>query len=208
MKNTVLFVAVSVIIFFPSYVIPQDNIFYEKESDIVKALSQPVLSKPGIKTRSLTRGLPRDDASQSIGKKRTLVVIESKGEQAVFTTVTIPEGDNAPRVNLKIEFAYNSCELRPTAYQLLRELGNALNNPALVGKQISVLGHTDSDGSDQYNLSLSLKRATSVKNYLVSHFDLSPSRINVFGYGEAESLLPNSSSYNKQVNRRVEIRAE
>jgi len=208
LRNRTLFTALFVIIFFPLNVAAQNDHFSDNEVDIINILSQPAPPKTVIKTRGLTRGFKVDDSSQSIDNSRTIVVMAEKENKIIQQTVLIQEGDNTPRVNMKIQFNYDSWELRPVAYSLLRELGNALTNQALAGKQISVLGHTDADGSDQYNLGLSLKRARSVKDYLVGNFNLSPSRIDIYGYGETLPLLPNSSSYNKQLNRRVEIRAE
>ena len=64
---------------------------------------------------------------------------------------------------------------------------------------------TDSDGSDAYNLKLSLNRALSVKDYLVGNFSIKRDRLKVVGYGEAVPLAPNTSALNKQMNRRVEV---
>jgi len=203
-RNRTLLTALFVILFFPFYVTAQDNHFCDNATDIVNILSQPAPPK----TRGLTRGFTVDDSAQSVGNKRTIVVVTEQENQVIPQTVTIQEEDYTPRVNMKIQFNYDSFALGSAAYPLLRELGKALSNQALAGKQISLLGHTDSDGSDQYNLDLSLKRAKSVKNYLVGNFNLSPSRINIYGYGETQPLVPNSNAYNKQLNRRVEIRAE
>jgi len=66
-------------------------------------------------------------------------------------------------------------------------------------------GHTDSDGSDAYNLHLSLNRALAVQHYLAGNFNLETDRLRVVGYGESMPLVSNISPHNKQLNRRVEV---
>lgn len=110
-------------------------------------------------------------------------------------------------VNLNIEFDFNSHKLRRSSYSLLNELGRALTDNKLIHKNILIKGHTDSDGPKPYNQKLSLRRAKSVRTYLVSKFGISPSRLTTAGYGETSPLVPNISKANKQINRRVEIRA-
>ena len=85
-----------------------------------------------------------------------------------------------------------------------------LDSVALVLKEfdktlIDVEGHTDSDGSDEYNQQLSMQRATSVGNYLQSH-GVNNQRIVAVGAGEARPVASNSTSAGKQQNRRVELK--
>lgn len=70
---------------------------------------------------------------------------------------------------------------------------------------IRVEGHTDSTGSEAYNLSLSERRAASVKNALVQ-YGVNASRINAVGLGEGSPIADNNTEYGRQQNRRVEIR--
>ena len=207
-KKLTVMTTLFVIIYFPFYVTAQEFNFYNKEADIVNGLLQPTSSKPTKTTRGLTRGLKVKSSSEQSVNTRTIVVVSENKDKIISQAVTIHENVHPQGVNMKIQFNYDSCVLQPAAYPLLAELGKALKHQALRDKQISLLGHTDADGSDQYNLTLSLKRARSVKNYLVGNFHLAPSRINIFGYGETMPLLPNVNAYNKQINRRVEIRAE
>ena len=67
-----------------------------------------------------------------------------------------------------------------------------------------VSGHTDSNGSDAYNLNLSQRRALSVKNYLVGQ-GVPASRIQTLGYGESSPIADNSTEYGRSQNRRVEL---
>ena len=66
-------------------------------------------------------------------------------------------------------------------------------------------GHTDSIGTDAYNMKLSLRRAEAVKNYLVSE-GISAKRIKVEGFGEANPVASNATAEGRAQNRRVELR--
>jgi outer membrane protein OmpA-like peptidoglycan-associated protein len=72
---------------------------------------------------------------------------------------------------------------------------------------IDVEGHTDSDGSESYNLQLSQQRAGSVGAYLQSH-GVNPQRIVTVGVGESRPVAPNTSAEGKQQNRRVELKLQ
>lgn len=70
---------------------------------------------------------------------------------------------------------------------------------------IEVGGHTDSRGSEAYNRDLSLRRAQSVKSYLIS-CGIRPSLISVRGYGYSQPVATNTTAEGRQQNRRIEIR--
>jgi OOP family OmpA-OmpF porin len=113
--------------------------------------------------------------------------------------------DPASKVNLEIRFDVNSAQLRPNSIPLLDELTNALRDKRLRVNFYFINGHTDSDGSDEYNLRLSLDRAISVRQYLVHNHKIEDHRLKVMGYGEGIPLVANQSRSDKQINRRVEI---
>jgi len=138
-------------------------------------------------------------------KTRSIKVLKKEKGVAVWETVTAPEKRTGGFVNLKIEFDVNRYTIRRGSYKILNELGKALSDPRLKERIITINGHTDSDGKEKYNIRLSLRRAGAVKRYLVDHYDLSPDRLTVVGYGESMPLKPNISKENKQLNRRVEI---
>ena len=70
---------------------------------------------------------------------------------------------------------------------------------------IQVEGHTDSTGSESYNMDLSARRAEAVKNLLVQK-GVDPSRILTLAFGESKSIASNDSDYGRAQNRRVEIK--
>lgn len=101
-----------------------------------------------------------------------------------------------------ITFATDQADVKPQFY-------DTLNSVALVLQEydqteVAVVGHTDADGSDDYNYNLSRQRAASVARYLSSQ-QLAGDRFSVEGRGEREPIATNASFSGKQKNRRVEI---
>jgi outer membrane protein OmpA-like peptidoglycan-associated protein len=101
-------------------------------------------------------------------------------------------------------FDYDSANLRPGATASLQKLGRLIQrNPQAVFK---VEGHTDSFGSDQYNMDLSQRRAETVREWLVQNMGIQPDLIQTQGYGKTRLIVPgNLSVEEQQLNRRVEI---
>lgn len=106
-------------------------------------------------------------------------------------------------VNLNIPFEYNSSELKPEASAQLTQLKSALTKDSLRNDRFLVAGHTDAKGNPQYNKSLSLRRAESVKRFLVSN-GIGAARMDTVGYGSEQPLTPDRPD--DPQNRRVEIR--
>ena len=101
-----------------------------------------------------------------------------------------------------LKFDVNSASLRSSDHQNLEKLANVLNK--YEDTEVLIEGHTDSSGSDEYNQTLSEKRAESVRKDLISKGVLS-GRLTSVGYGESQPLEDNSTEAGKQANRRVEV---
>jgi len=99
-------------------------------------------------------------------------------------------------------FDVNSYQLQPEAKENLSNLSTILRK--YDDTDVLIEGHTDSDGSNEYNYSLSERRAKSVKSYLIIQ-DVNGSRMTTIGYGESQPVADNSSEAGKQANRRVEV---
>jgi outer membrane protein OmpA-like peptidoglycan-associated protein len=112
-------------------------------------------------------------------------------------------GDNITlNMPSSITFALNSADLNAQFY-------NALNGVTMVLKEynktvIEVAGHTDSSGSDQYNMQLSERRAQSVASYLSSQ-GVQSSRLMTVGAGETRPVASNDTEQGRSANRRVEM---
>ena len=100
-------------------------------------------------------------------------------------------------------FAVNSAAIRPGLDSELSRVAQVLN--AYPQTTLTVAGHTDSTGSEEYNQTLSQKRADSVKNALVQR-GVAAYRINAVGYGESQPVGDNETEFGRQQNRRVEVR--
>ncbi|WP_421901187.1 OmpA family protein [Maridesulfovibrio sp.] len=117
-----------------------------------------------------------------------------------------PKAQAKPRsINLAVQFDVDSSQIKPESYSLLNELGKALISDRLKDKRVIIGGHTDSDASPEYNLKLSKERAEAVKKYLTDNFPIAPQRIGTTGFGESNPLVPNTTKYNKLLNRRVQV---
>lgn len=99
-------------------------------------------------------------------------------------------------------FPYDSDVLTAAARQNLATLASSLDK--YPNTNIMVVGHTDSNGSDSYNMSLSERRANAAVNYLVSR-GVDRSRLRAAGRGETEPVASNESDAGRQQNRRVEV---
>jgi OOP family OmpA-OmpF porin len=72
--------------------------------------------------------------------------------------------------------------------------------------KVQLEGHTDSYGSDEYNQSLSERRVTAVRDYLVAHAAPATKIVKVIGYGEVKPIDTNETDEGRANNRRVELR--
>jgi outer membrane protein OmpA-like peptidoglycan-associated protein len=101
-----------------------------------------------------------------------------------------------------ILFDVNKADLRPAAQTNLQNLATILNK--YPDTNVLVEGHTDSTGSDEWNLELSKMRAESVSHYL-TQLAVDSGRFSIMGYGEAQPVASNDTAEGRQENRRVEL---
>jgi len=101
-----------------------------------------------------------------------------------------------------ILFDFDKSDLRPVAQTNLDKLAVILNKYA--DTNILIEGHTDSDGSDDYNMTLSQNRSQTVASYLTG-LSVVSSRMSTMGYGEVQPIATNDTVDGRQLNRRVEI---
>ena len=115
----------------------------------------------------------------------------------------IPAGEGLiVKFDSGILFDVDKAELKENARTNIENLAATMkNNPET---NIMVIGHTDADGTNSYNQSLSERRAASVKSYTTAQ-GVSSSRLTTIGKGEIEPIADNSTASGKAQNRRVEI---
>jgi len=103
------------------------------------------------------------------------------------------------------EFDFDKSTLKPDGKKLVDEAVRVMrDNPSM---HVSVEGHTDSIGTDQYNQRLSERRAKTVRDYMVSQ-GIESSRISTVGFGETKPIADNKTAAGRAENRRVEILPE
>jgi outer membrane protein OmpA-like peptidoglycan-associated protein len=172
------------------------------EDQILKALAPE--KKP--LTRSLSMGPPVADPAaaeaegkfvQSLRNRSTRSL--SMGERAQITTMV----KDKPKIDLEINFDYNSDRVSAKSLPSVQALGRALANPDLKGSTFIVAGHTDAAGSDAYNQELSERRADSIKRYLVEKSGISATDLVTVGYGKTQ--LKDPANPLAEVNRRVQV---
>lgn len=147
-----------------------------------------------------------------ICKEEVAVVVEEE-EVIIVEEETVPPPEpeiipEEPRVVEKvvlnaIRFDFDSAAIKPEFFPLLDEgIIIIQKHPE---KEVVIEGHTCWVGTEDYNLGLSLRRATSVKNYLVEK-GIKQERLIVKGYGEANPVADNTTIEGRKMNRRVEFK--
>ncbi|MEE8481159.1 MAG: outer membrane beta-barrel domain-containing protein [Desulfobacterales bacterium] len=104
-------------------------------------------------------------------------------------------------IKLVIEFGFDKAGVRSIYHEKIKEAADFMQRYPQAEAKIG--GHTDSLGSDEYNLVLSERRAKSVKNYFVDNFGISAQRFTTMGYGESQPIATNDSKEGRQKNRRA-----
>lgn len=104
-------------------------------------------------------------------------------------------------IDLKVEFEFDKAEIKSVYNEHLQKVANFL--AAYPDAEGVIEGHTDSMGSEKYNLKLSQKRADNVRQYLIGNFGVKAERLKAVGYGESRPIADNNTKEGRQRNRRV-----
>jgi outer membrane protein OmpA-like peptidoglycan-associated protein len=162
-----------------------------------------------LKPKPLTRGLsvgPQVDPAvqakeagfvQTLRNRKTRSL--SMGEREEIAEIAATK----PKIDLDIQFDYNSADISQASLPDVQSLGRALSDRALKGSTFVVAGHTDAIGGEAYNLGLSERRADTIKKYLVEKFGIAGSDLVTVGYGKDKPKDPNAPM--DPINRRVQV---
>ena len=133
--------------------------------------------------------------------KQTAAVVIEKDKPQVKDFQLVKEG---MAITLRgVYFDFDKSTIKPESRPALEDAAKILNeNPTI---RVEIQGHTDSKGSDEYNLSLSDRRAASVVGYLVQNLGIDRSRLTSRGYGESQPIATNDTDAGRALNRRVEF---
>ncbi|MEO1032710.1 MAG: OmpA family protein [Bacteroidota bacterium] len=102
-----------------------------------------------------------------------------------------------------ILFDSGSANIQPRSLGIVRQISQVLMQDQNI--KLNIIGHTDSDGSDDVNLKLSKERADAVKEALVNLYNISKDRLTTEGKGETQPVGDNTTTDGKAQNRRVEF---
>ena len=104
----------------------------------------------------------------------------------------------------RLNFDFDKSVVKPQYFELLRNVKDYAEQNNL---RLTIIGHTDSKGSDEYNMALGMRRAIAVRDKLLE-FGLDPARIlGVESRGESEPIAPNDTEQGRFENRRIEFKA-
>lgn len=128
--------------------------------------------------------------------------LRQEREQHAIEIQRLKEDTLKLTLNDNVSFDFNSAQVKPSFYVSLDKLAGVLaqHNQS----RVTVVGHTDSVGSDSYNKALSERRASAVSSYLKSK-GVSASRLGIQGMGESQPRATNATDAGRSQNRRVEI---
>jgi outer membrane protein OmpA-like peptidoglycan-associated protein len=162
-----------------------------------------------LQPKPLTRGLSAGPQADPAVKAKELTFVDtlrnrktrslSLGEREEIAEIA----STKPKIDLDIQFDYNSAEIRTSSMAAVQELGKALSNPSLKGSTFVVAGHTDAIGSDAYNQDLSERRADTIKRYLTAKYGINGTDLVTVGFGKSKPKDPNAPM--DPINRRVEV---
>lgn len=155
------------------------------QDESVEAIVSKLALRPAL-TRSLA-------ASPS----RHIEVVPGQQDQVLAATT------NQPSVSVRVLFDYGSDNLTADGKAGLGPLGRALQDPRLQNSRLLISGHTDARGSDEFNQSLSERRARAVREFLVVAFQIRPERLESMGFGRRK--LADAAHPDDPINRRVEV---
>jgi outer membrane protein OmpA-like peptidoglycan-associated protein len=162
-----------------------------------------------LQPKPLTRGLSVGPQADPAVKAREIGFIASVknrktrslslGEREEIAEIA----SSKPKIDLDIQFDYNSDKITDTSMPSVQALGQALSNANLKGSTFVVAGHTDAVGGEEYNQGLSERRADTIKRYLTEKYGINGSELVAVGYGKSKPKDPSAPM--DPINRRVQV---
>ena len=150
----------------------------------------PLLNNKRYQSHQISRVIPNNCNTPVFIQQPTRVIVEQK---PVLTEKVI--------IDLEVLFETDKARVRQDYYSKIVELAEFMTQyPNTV---VTIEGHTDSRGSDDYNQDLSQRRVNAVQEVLIQKFNIPAERVNAIGYGELQPRASNNSAKGRQLNRRV-----
>ena len=162
--------------------------------------------KPKPVTRGLSAGSPQVDTAAQAKETGFVNTLRNRktrslslGERQEIAELAATK----PKIDLEIQFDYNSADISKGSTSAVQELGKALSSPDLKGSTFVVAGHTDAIGGEAYNQDLSERRADTIKKYLTEKYGITGANLVTVGYGKTKPKDANAPM--DPVNRRVQV---
>jgi OOP family OmpA-OmpF porin len=108
-----------------------------------------------------------------------------------------------PQIVADVQFDPDTSIIKPESYRTLGRIADVLGHPTLLPYGFLIVGHTDATGKREYNLTLSQRRADSIREVLVGTFKISPKRLQAVGLGEEQ--LQDAAHPTAAINQQVQI---
>jgi OmpA-OmpF porin, OOP family len=171
-------------------------------------LATPAYPQDAITTESMISQLGGLETTADLDvvalRQQALDRVKSKADGASLKRPPVAaELLKLPHFNVEVQFNPDSPVIRPESYQTLGRIADALYDPALSSYGFLIVGHTEATGKREYNLTLSQRRAESIRGVLVTTFKVSPKRIQAVGLGEEQ--LQDATHPTAAVNQQVEV---
>ena len=161
-----------------------------------------------LQPKTLTRSLSADRPDPSVQTREDSFINSVRNRNT--RSLSLGERDQIaeiaatrPKIDLDIQFEYNSAKISRASLPAVQELGKALSNPAFKGSSFVVAGYTDAIGGEAFNQDLSERRADTIKQYLGAKFGIAGSDLVTVGYGKTRLKDPGAPT--AAVNRRVQV---
>jgi outer membrane protein OmpA-like peptidoglycan-associated protein len=167
----------------------------------VLGIALSVLASAGATQTVTVASLLESLATEQAGPK--VRSLSSAAKRGIAIEGPLPPDLDLPKVNLTINFEFDSTRLTTDAMLILRALGTALQHPQLADYQFQIAGHSSAEGSDAYNLDLSTRRTQTVVDHLATFYSIPAERLLPVGYGETQLLYPDIPD--SELNRRVTV---
>jgi|SRR5665213_1727793 len=170
--------------------------------------SQPARAQTAAPVSSLVEQLVGSKTSADIDiaalRQQALDRIKSRADATALKRPPIaPQLLKLPHFDFDVAFDPDSSLIRPQSYQTIGRIADALSDPVLQPYTFLVIDHTDATGRRDANLTLSQRRAESIREVLAGTFKISPKRLQALGLGEEQ--LQDSSRPKSPANVRAQI---
>lgn len=146
-------------------------------------------------TAELDAAVLRQQAAERVKSKADAIAVKRPPVSAQLRKL--------PHIDLDIQFNPDSPVIRPDSYRTLGRIADAFADPRMLPYGFLIVGHTESTGKRDYNLTLSQRRADSIRDVLVTTFKISPKRLQAVGLGEEQLLDPEHPK--APVNQQIQI---